>query len=827
MLEIRKNSFSQNYENSFFRTFSKNLYEKFEQKNLEGVLIGSPFCSIDERLQIDALLITSNSICLIDFKNYGGKIKLPNQQNFDTDSGFWINEEGVNVKGGSYNNPFIQLKKQKQRFIKIFIDYIQENLEYDDKCNPYHCIRVVCFQKEVELLGEVPGNHEKNFKILHRGNYLSGLIDILEINTSEIKLGTNSFNQFKRLFQAEKYNFDEDIAKDVFQEISEQEYNLDFSILYEDQQEALNKISDFIKNPQKQVFILQGTSNSGKSFLIPYIEKIAEQLGIEEVLLFAQSKRVARNLMANYSAKNINSIYSYIYGGNSIKAIDDDPDENEENDKTEEVDIIDIVPLKKCENSDNSIFIVDESHLISDSYYESFDLRFGSGHILRDYLEFTNFKNSPRKIIFIGDPFQLGIGNAQESPLNSQYLQEDYNLIVDFAQLLDKPNYSLINNEALKCVSAIRNNIFNDLQIEQASDNVIHLQKEQIATYLSQLNKADIHILCYSNEKANEINLWIKRKLLNSGETLAVGDIVLFHNNITVADNNDPFAPTKSIYNGNFGEITLIFESNTEEIRTKNTSVTLNFRVVDVQLGENKKICRVLLLENYLVNPKGELNKEEKIALKRILNKYLKEEISGHPFESSNECHSVINSEEYRILETEILQLKIRLNNGEKVKTKLAESEKKLTRLLNKAKQQYKNKIKLRLQNDPSSQYFKFKNIAFIKYGYAMTVHKAISYKWPQVIFNVDQGENGRTNSSYFKWLYTGISRAISQIILYGCEPINPLSHPDLKIQNSTNKNISKDWVESYFTSKQSSDIDQLFTALNENLKQDFTVSAQ
>ena len=111
-------------------------------------------------------------------------------------------------------------------------------------------------------------------------------------------------------------------------------------------------------------------------------------------------------------------------------------------------------------------------------------------------------------------------------------------MIVDFAQLLDKPNYSLINTEALKCASGIRNNIFNDLQIKQVSDNVIHLQKEQIATYLSQLNKADIHILCYSNEKANEINLWIKQKLLNSGKTLAVGDIILFHNNIEFIANS-------------------------------------------------------------------------------------------------------------------------------------------------------------------------------------------------------------------------------------------------------------------------------------------------
>jgi hypothetical protein len=519
----------------------------------------------------------------------------------------------------------------------------------------------------------------------------------------------------------------------------------------------------------------------------------------------------------------VNSIYSYIYGRNYIKANNDDHEE-QENEQNENIDTIDVVPLKQCDNSDNSIFIVDESHLISDNLYESFDLRFGSGHLLKDYLEFTDFKNSHRKIIFIGDPFQLSLGNNQESPLHRHYLEEKYQLIVDVAQLLDKPSYSLINNEFLKCVSSIRKKIFNHLCIAHIPDIVIHLQKEEISDYLSTLHKTDIHIISYSNEKSNEINLWIKRKLLNSGENISVGDIILFHNNINVANDHDLFAPIQPIYNGDFAEITEIIESSKkEEIITKNTSVILKFITVDIQLTNTRKICRIFILENYLTNPKGELNKEEIIALKILLNGYLKKEISHCPFESSNEYSSVISSEEYRKLETEIDNLKVKLNNGEKVKTKLSETEKQLKRLVNHAKKQYNHKVKLQLQNNPSSKYFQLKNIAFIKYGYAMTVHKAMSYKWSKVIFNADQGENrGRTNESYFKWLYTGITRATSQIILYGCSSINPLSNPELKIQNLSNQKINKDWVSSYFTSKQCSDIEQLFTTLPDNLKQDF-----
>ncbi|MCC5602459.1 ATP-binding domain-containing protein [Nostoc favosum] len=218
------------------------------------------------------------------------------------------------------------------------------------------------------------------------------------------------------------------------------------------------------------------------------------------------------------------------------------------------------------------------------------------------------------------------------------------------------------------------------------------------------------------------------------------------------------------------------------------------------------------------------MGKEEKIALKIIINNQLKEEINACIFEHSDEYNHLRDSEEYRALELDISKFKIRLDNGEQVKTRLGEKEKELNRLLKNAKKQYRSKIKLRLQNDPASNYFKFKNTAFIRYGYAMTVHKSMSYKWPKVVFNTNQGENrGRTNQSYFKWLYTGITRATSQIVLCGYEPITPLSYPNLKIQNSSDNNNYKDLVKSYFISKQDADLSKLlFESLSEDLKQYF-----
>jgi hypothetical protein len=105
MLEVRKNTFTRSYENTFFRDFSRELSKKFADKNINGLLIGSPLCEVEERLQIDALLITPYVICIIDFKNFSGQINLPNQSNFK--QGVWTNATGDMIKGGSSINPYI------------------------------------------------------------------------------------------------------------------------------------------------------------------------------------------------------------------------------------------------------------------------------------------------------------------------------------------------------------------------------------------------------------------------------------------------------------------------------------------------------------------------------------------------------------------------------------------------------------------------------------------------------------------------------------------------------------------------------------------------
>ena len=62
-----------------------------------------------------------------------------------------------------------------------------------------------------------------------------------------------------------------------------------------------------------------------------------------------------------------------------------------------------------------------------------------------------------------------------------------------------------------------------------------------------------------------------------------------------------------------------------------------------------------------------------------------------------------------------------------------------------------------------------------------MTVHKSRSYKWDDVIFDLGSERRGRSNKPYFKWLYTGLTRAKANVYLIGYSPINPLIKIDFK----------------------------------------------
>ena len=62
-------------------------------------------------------------------------------------------------------------------------------------------------------------------------------------------------------------------------------------------------------------------------------------------------------------------------------------------------------------------------------------------------------------------------------------------------------------------------------------------------------------------------------------------------------------------------------------------------------------------------------------------------------------------------------------------------------------------------------------NALQVKFGYAVTCHKAQGGQWPAVL--VDQGylTAEMMGTEYIRWLYTAITRASEQLYLVGFSP--------------------------------------------------------
>lgn len=742
MLEIRKGTAVKNYENTFFREFAENLKNLFDKYSLDGLLIANSECEAEKRLQIDALLITEKAVCIIDFKNFGGKINLPKNAKSEFDFGKWTNEKGEIIKGGSSINPFIQLKNQKDRFIKVVENQILDRLPKSNCFNPYHTVRTVCFQKPIELIGSIPPKEELNFFIIDKANYLEKIKDIIDISDKEVSLTKESFDVFKEVFRADIFDLSENYGETT--DFTTYETELDFENLYPDQKSALQEIESFIKSQEDRFFVLQGTSLSGKTHLIPFIQDVAYNNQIPEAKLFASSGRVANNLLKNTNLE-FDSIYSYIYGGNITNPETEEKEETENHDD-DKIDL-EVVPLKKSDDTEEAIFIVDESHLISDNYHQSIDLRFGSGKLLKDFIEFADLINSKRKIIFVGDSFQLSIGKKEESALNPEYLSDEYNFEVKAFQLVDKEKKSPIVAEGLKAVNCIRNQSFNNLKFE-ISDSLKILSKDELKDGIEKSLKStsSSHILCYSNFDAQKVNFWIKNSILKNGNDLTKGDLVIFGNNIRVEDANDPFAEPKNIYNGQFGIVSSVNEPFVKE----NLKAPLTYREIQVTLQDTGHNVKVLCLENYRLSDKGELSKDEIISFKILLNRLAEKEIEN--FTSG------------------------RYNADDELRALLEKYDPETRKGITKIRKSLQN----HLRKEPSSDYYKFKNAAQLRFGWALTVHKSMSYKWDEIFFNVETG-GGKTNETYFKWIYTGLIRATSKVNLINYTPISPFYKVDLK----------------------------------------------
>lgn len=785
MFKIRKGNATKSHENEFFRHFAKSLQHVFDQAGMDGLLLGSPKSLLDDTLQIDALLITKGTITIIDFKNYSGEINLPKEDWFSTP--IWETSDGIPVKGGSSSNPFLQLSKQRRKLIDLFSKAPESIGSVENKMVSI----MACFCDYVTINGEIPRKKRAYFSIADKGTFPNKIIDIVDV-TSDTNLLDEKFISYlnSKLFETREYaHIAEEEPPELkvsLDEISREEVSIvDTNALID--RGDLAAIENFI-NSETRTMIVTGTVGSGKENLIPHIRDFAHLAGYKNVEILVISNRVRNNLLKTQD--DVMSLYSTIYDFSSVK-------EDESNSKR-------IIPLRALdyyqdEYADNTpstketLLIINESQMINDSYRDDPLIKFGSGKLLSDLIEYLKLSevDCPNKVIFIGDNYQLSFGDWEKSSLNVNYFEE-LGISVTSLELPDSTEQTVIQETCIQIANAIRENNYSDLFIPENEGFSIVDRKDEFSCLSKIVDSQSSKILVYNNRQARDINLFIKEKIIKNGSRLSKNDLVVFDNQVKAfspttdsVDKDAPFGGNthpfdffehKRIENGSFGIIEQIDDTDKFEsygtIKDENDKpIKLSFIKALIRLLDDSTLVETYILEDFLYSDSTRMGTEHEQEFNVFLQTLMDEKRKEKPFEKSK-YYFEMKSDKNNYVEKE--PGKYRDPND--------------LRSLTAQEKIYRNNLNAELLNDHSSTFFKAQNAARVKFGWCLTVHRAMSYEWGNVVFSTDRESQGRTNNEFFKWLYTGISRATNHVSLIRWRPITPFEKTEFGISSSFKK---------------------------------------
>jgi tRNA A37 threonylcarbamoyladenosine biosynthesis protein TsaE len=364
----------------------------------------------------------------------------------------------------------------------------------------------------------------------------------------------------------------------------------------------------------------------------------------------------------------------------------------------------------------DKMYIVDEASMLSDSKNEGEFFRFGSGHLLSDLISFTRVNHSAvnAKIIFVGDPCQLPpVGDNSSKAFDAGYLDVKFNLSsmeTEMKEVKRQGEQSGILKSAAKIRRCITAGYFNDFNVQENGRDIFNPSFEQLIQTWENADSPKV-IIARKNKTCLDLNHQIRERKFGDGDLpLQPTDILIMGANNTL----------KGVYNGEFAIVNRVSDTVTSRsifLRDKKT-VTLTWRDVELVYFDEEgfsKSVTAKILENYL-NGESNLKPEEVRALYVDFTTRHKQLKPGTP-----EFKDAIMRDE-------------------------------------------------------------FFNCLMVKYAYAITCHKAQGGEWENVFtvwdYDSAQGFNcytdpqrktDKTNTDFYRWAYTAITRASKK--LYAINP--------------------------------------------------------
>ncbi len=277
---------------------------------------------------------------------------------------------------------------------------------------------------------------------------------------------------------------------------------------------VLQKLSEFIYTTQTDaLFLLKGYAGTGKTTIISALVKQLGETKMKAVLL-APTGRAAK-VISNYSNKEAFTIHKKIYfpkaqkgGGVSFT----------------------LQPNKHR----NTLFIVDEASMISDSASDS--KLFENGSLLDDLMQYV-YSGFGCKLILIGDTAQLPPVKMELSPaLDEKTLSNYYNkdvISIELDEVVRQKEESGILKNATLLREALDSGFYESFKfdIENFTDIIKpedgYELMDAINDAYNNKGKEDTVIILRSNKRANLFNENIRSRILFQESELATGDYMM------------------------------------------------------------------------------------------------------------------------------------------------------------------------------------------------------------------------------------------------------------------------------------------------------------
>jgi ATP-dependent exoDNAse (exonuclease V) alpha subunit len=479
-------------------------------------------------------------------------------------------------------------------------------------------------------------------------------------------------------------------------------------------------------NNDKDVFIFKGYAGTGKTSLIKGVIKYL--ISVKHPYTLMASTGRAAKILSEKTNLQASTIHSYIYRPKITQA------NNDSNNPTFRM----TFDLAQNNDSSQTIYFIDESSMISNHAISGSALSFGTGRLLSDLFMFAG----KRKVVFIGDTIQLPPINTKFSAaLDKVYLKTNLGKKVKVSELTTVMRYG-INSGIGWNTQNIRKTVnsgsypYMSIRASEFDDSFIYNNEQEIVNeYTATIKRSGVNntiFLVLSNFMVSRINNAVRARLFKQRRqnTLNKGESLMVIKNNYLYD----------VLNGD-----LIFYNHGNEIVNMAGLEFIKVQLRTDAVGQGARLIQAYIIKDLLLSSARDLSHEEEA---KLMNNYYSRMTKIAEEVYSCITSSMTNTKRAKEMVNELINeygynisVPDKIFNNQLSKTKLK-----------------KEMILANMQNDP------FLNAIRVKYGYAITCHKAQGGEWQDVFIMFEYSLFKNDKESQYRWAYTAISRAAKRV---------------------------------------------------------------